>query len=208
MPGKAFEKFIVHKESGARKKERIRQEKKKWKQESRAFHEKKKQEARSGRGQKPVASTQQPGKPAPAKKTAPEIVKKGGKTKEASPVENAKAAMPLNKYIAHAGVCSRRDAAGLVKEGKVTGWLMEDGAPIKPGDAILEVETDKIAGAVEAHEAGVLRRRVGQPDTIYPVKTLLGVVADPSVSDAERPACPNSPMHARVTRRSRHCAVA
>ena len=72
-----------------------------------------------------------------------------------------------------------------MKEGKVTGWLMEDGAPIKPGDAILEVETDKIAGAVEAHEAGVLRRRVGQPDTIYPVKTLLGVIADPSVPEEE-----------------------
>lgn len=29
-------------------------------------------------------------------------------------------AMPLNKYVAHAGVCSRRDAAGLVKSGKVS----------------------------------------------------------------------------------------
>jgi 23S rRNA pseudouridine2605 synthase len=28
--------------------------------------------------------------------------------------------MPLNKYIAHGGLCSRRDAALLVKEGKVT----------------------------------------------------------------------------------------
>ncbi len=28
--------------------------------------------------------------------------------------------MPLNKYIAHGGICSRRDAAQLVKEGKVT----------------------------------------------------------------------------------------
>src|SRR5687768_14064404 len=27
--------------------------------------------------------------------------------------------MPLNKYIAHSGVCSRRDAAELVKAGKV-----------------------------------------------------------------------------------------
>ena len=72
-----------------------------------------------------------------------------------------------------------------MKEGKVTGWLLEDGSKINPGDAILEVETDKIAGSVEAHEAGVLRRRVGQPDTIYPVKTLLGVIADPSVPDAE-----------------------
>jgi pyruvate dehydrogenase E2 component (dihydrolipoamide acetyltransferase) len=72
-----------------------------------------------------------------------------------------------------------------MKEGKVTGWLLEDGSKINPGDAILEVETDKIAGAVEAHEAGVLRRRVGQPDTVYPVKTLLGVIADPSVPDSD-----------------------
>jgi pyruvate dehydrogenase E2 component (dihydrolipoamide acetyltransferase) len=72
-----------------------------------------------------------------------------------------------------------------MKEGKVTGWLLEDGSTINPGDAILEVETDKIAGSVEASEAGVLRRRVGQPDTVYPVKTLLGVIADASVPETE-----------------------
>jgi pyruvate dehydrogenase E2 component (dihydrolipoamide acetyltransferase) len=72
-----------------------------------------------------------------------------------------------------------------MKEGKVTGWLLEDGSKINVGDAILEVETDKIAGSVEAHEAGVLRRRVGQADTVYPVKTLLGVIADPAVPDSE-----------------------
>lgn len=72
-----------------------------------------------------------------------------------------------------------------MKEGKVTGWLLEDGTKIKIGDAILEVETDKIAGAVEASDAGVLRRRVGQADTVYPVKALLGVIADPSVPDSE-----------------------
>lgn len=32
----------------------------------------------------------------------------------------ALAVMPLNKYIAHSGVCGRREAAELVKEGKVT----------------------------------------------------------------------------------------
>ena len=72
-----------------------------------------------------------------------------------------------------------------MKEGKVTGWLLEDGTKINVGDAILEVETDKIAGSVEASDAGVLRRRVGQPDTVYPVKTLLGVIADPAVPDSE-----------------------
>ena len=72
-----------------------------------------------------------------------------------------------------------------MKEGKLTGWLVEDGKPINVGEAILEVETDKIAGTVESAETGVLRRRVGEADTIYPVKALLGVIADPSVPDSE-----------------------
>jgi pyruvate dehydrogenase E2 component (dihydrolipoamide acetyltransferase) len=72
-----------------------------------------------------------------------------------------------------------------MQEGKVTGWLMADGTKINVGDAILEVETDKIAGSVEASDAGVLRRRVGQDNTIYPVKALLGVIADPAVPDSE-----------------------
>ena len=72
-----------------------------------------------------------------------------------------------------------------MKEGKVTNWLLENGATINAGDAILEVETDKIAGSVEASDAGVLRRRVGEPDTVYPVKTLLGVIAGPSIPDSE-----------------------
>lgn len=72
-----------------------------------------------------------------------------------------------------------------MQEGKVTSWLMKDGDQVKVGDQILEVETDKIAGAVEASEAGILRRRIGQEDTIYPIKTLIGVVADKDVPDAD-----------------------
>ena len=40
-----------------------------------------------------------------------------------------------------------------MKEGKVTGWLLEDGSKINVGDAILEVETDKIAGSVQSRSA-------------------------------------------------------
>ena len=43
-------------------------------------------------------------------------------------------------------------------EGKIVGWLVEQGATIQVGAEILEVETDKIAGAVEAVDSGVLRR--------------------------------------------------
>jgi pyruvate dehydrogenase E2 component (dihydrolipoamide acetyltransferase) len=72
-----------------------------------------------------------------------------------------------------------------MSEGKLASWLMKDGDKVKVGDQILEVETDKIAGAVEASEGGVLRRRIGQEDTIYPIKTLIGVLADESVADAD-----------------------
>lgn len=70
-------------------------------------------------------------------------------------------------------------------EGKLASWLMKDGDSVKAGDQLLEVETDKIAGAVEASEGGILRRRIGQEDTIYPIKTLIGVVADADVPDAD-----------------------
>jgi pyruvate dehydrogenase E2 component (dihydrolipoamide acetyltransferase) len=71
-----------------------------------------------------------------------------------------------------------------MKEGKLTGWLVDQGKKISIGDAILEVETDKIAGAVESSDAGLLRRRIGEADTIYPVKALLGVIAPEDVPDS------------------------
>lgn len=39
---------------------------------------------------------------------------------EKAPTPDLSGAMPLNKFVAHAGVCSRRDAVGLVKSGKVS----------------------------------------------------------------------------------------
>ncbi len=70
-------------------------------------------------------------------------------------------------------------------EGKVTGWLVRPGTKLSVGDEIVEVETDKIAGVVEAGDAGLLRRALGEPQTVYPVKALIGVIADAEVPDAE-----------------------
>lgn len=47
--------------------------------------------------------------------------------------------MPLNKYLAHSGVCSRRDAAILIKDGKVKVnalVVIEPGYKVQPGDSI------------------------------------------------------------------------
>jgi len=72
-----------------------------------------------------------------------------------------------------------------MKEGKVVGWLVADGEDIAVGTELMDVETDKINGAVEAADAGRLRRRVAEEGRTYPVKALLGVLADETVSDEE-----------------------
>ena len=65
-----------------------------------------------------------------------------------------------------------------MEEGQVNEWLVIEGAEISVGDEIIEVETDKISGVVEATDAGLLRRCIAETDTFYPVKSLLGVLAD------------------------------
>lgn len=72
-----------------------------------------------------------------------------------------------------------------MSEGKLTGWLKKAGDRIAVGDPIVEVETDKISGSVEATDAGVLRRTIGEADQVYPVKALIGVIADEAVPDAD-----------------------
>ncbi len=56
------------------------------------------------------------------------------------PALNEPILMPLNKYIAHGGICSRRDAGELVKSGKVkvNGQVVIDpGFKVKEGDDIV-----------------------------------------------------------------------
>ena len=71
-----------------------------------------------------------------------------------------------------------------MKEGTLAAWHVEEGAEIAPGDEIMDVETDKIANAVEATDGGLLRRRVGQAGEVYPVRALLGVLAPAEVPEA------------------------
>lgn len=72
-----------------------------------------------------------------------------------------------------------------MREGTVTAWLVDEGAEIAVGTPILDVETDKISNAVEAPDPGLLRRKVAREGETLPVKALLGVLADASVSDAD-----------------------
>jgi pyruvate dehydrogenase E2 component (dihydrolipoamide acetyltransferase) len=72
-----------------------------------------------------------------------------------------------------------------MRQGTVVSWLVKEGDEIARGTPILDVETDKISNAVEAADAGLLRRRVAQEGQTLPVKALLGVMAPSNVSDAD-----------------------
>ncbi len=72
-----------------------------------------------------------------------------------------------------------------MKEGKLAAWLAEEGSDVAAGDELLEVETEKITNVVETADGGTLRRKVGAEGSVYPVKTLLGVMAPSEVSDAD-----------------------
>lgn len=72
-----------------------------------------------------------------------------------------------------------------MREGTVSDWLVDVGTRIHVGMPILDVETDKLSNSVEAPDAGLLRRRIAQAGETLSVRALLGVMAEPEVSDAD-----------------------
>ena len=112
--------------------------------------------------QKPTANSQQPmatskktaanSQPATANSQEPTTNSKRPIAKVQHPIANAQRAtaatplpgqMPLNKFIAHSGVCSRRDAADLVKNGDVK---VNQQVVIEPGFKVTEADTVTVKG--------------------------------------------------------------
>lgn len=103
--------------TGAAKKEYFRQEKKKITKERKEYFEKKRAEAAMSKGYQPDERFQ-----------------------KSSVTKTAEEKMPLNKYIAHSGVCSRRDAVEIIKSGKVkvnNQAITEPGHKISTGDVVI-----------------------------------------------------------------------
>src|SRR5205809_5186844 len=70
-------------------------------------------------------------------------------------------------------------------EGKVAGWLVDEGVEVDPGVELVEIETEKILSALEAPVSGILRRKVARIDDVVPVAGLLAVIADSSGPDVQ-----------------------
>ena len=64
-------------------------------------------------------------------------------------------------------------------EGKVLKWVKKEGDQVSAGDAVVEIETDKVDMEVEAMGGGVLRKILVQSGNVVPVGELLGLIAKP-----------------------------
>ena len=114
-----FDKFSK-KKSNAAIKEQFRQEKRKWKKEREEFFDKKRKESGAGSRESGV-----------------------GKIRATANQKPETGLMPLNKFIAHAGVCGRREAADMVKQGlvKVNNILIAE-----PGHKVSAKDEIKVNG--------------------------------------------------------------
>src|SRR6266567_5574186 len=61
-------------------------------------------------------------------------------------------------------------------EGKVLKWLKREGEKVSSGDAVVEIETDKVDMEVETTGSGVLRQILVKEGEVVPVGQLLGVI--------------------------------
>lgn len=144
-----FSKFY-NKKNNAQIKESFRQEKKAAKKERRDAIERRFEERRQAQAQ----AQQTPANKAPFnKKAAPgeKPVPTNAAAAKGQPAATGKGAtaapagehLPLNKYIAHGGICSRRDAAELIKQGKVT---VNGKSVTEPGTKVLPTDLVKVNG--------------------------------------------------------------
>ncbi|HMH33114.1 MAG TPA: pseudouridine synthase [Puia sp.] len=118
-----FNKFF-NKKSNSAVKEQIKQEKKTAKKERKEAIERHYEQKRKFKAEgKPLVKSSKP------------IAKNQARVDQSL--------IPLNKYIAHSGVCSRRDAAELIKLGKamVNGKVITD-----PGTRVASTDTVKLNG--------------------------------------------------------------
>jgi pyruvate dehydrogenase E2 component (dihydrolipoyllysine-residue acetyltransferase) len=72
-----------------------------------------------------------------------------------------------------------------MQEGTVTAWNFELGRHVDKGDALLDVETEKIVNSVESPASGTLRRMLAPTGDTFPVGALIAVLADADVAEAD-----------------------
>ena len=104
-----------------------------------------------------------------------------------------------------------------VAEGKITQWFKSAGDPIKPGDNLFEIETDKVSMEVPSTVVGMLAEIRVPAGAVAPVGAVVAVISDgatdrnASHAGAPPPATPqvtHSPLPARMSGMASFAATA
>src|SRR5947207_13023530 len=84
-------------------------------------------------------------------------------------------------------------------EGKIARWVKSVGEPVRAGDVLAEIETDKATMEVEAVDEGVLAKIVIPEGTDHvAVNTPIAVIAENGEDVGEVAARPRSPAQAKA----------
>src|SRR5690242_4677685 len=76
-----------------------------------------------------------------------------------------------------------------MQEGTITRWLKKAGDPVKKGDIVAEVETDKANMEVEAYENGTIEQIVVQEGETVPIGQTIAIIGN-GTKGAAQPAQP------------------
>ena len=69
--------------------------------------------------------------------------------------------------------------------GKITAWVVAEGDDVKVGDDLADIETEKIAGTLEAADAGTVRRIIARVGEDVPVSGTIALIAPADVTEDE-----------------------
>ncbi|HOI67404.1 MAG TPA: lipoyl domain-containing protein, partial [Thiomonas arsenitoxydans] len=78
-----------------------------------------------------------------------------------------------------------------MQTGRIARWLKQPGDPVKSGDVLAEVESDKAIMDVEAYADGVLSGPLAPVDSDIPVKSTIAWITD--AASAPAPKSPAQP---------------
>jgi pyruvate dehydrogenase E2 component (dihydrolipoamide acetyltransferase) len=80
-----------------------------------------------------------------------------------------------------------------MQEGTVVRWLKAEGAEVRRGEPVAEIETDKAVVEFESDVAGVLQKILAPEGAVVPVGKAIAIVAAPGERPAQAPARDGAP---------------
>ena len=65
-----------------------------------------------------------------------------------------------------------------MEKGHIERWLKKEGEPVKKGDSLLEISSDKISNEVTSPVSGILLKIMGLEGEEYPVGHIIGIIGE------------------------------